>query len=96
MSQQLEFHVSDHGFISSACISFETARAAKVHWLSDTYLIPEVVRIAQQMGYSAKEIAQVGELLEDLHEMNVVFRKGTVVIPDDTGMPSGLVRLERA
>jgi hypothetical protein len=77
-------------FIASALISDEVARVAKVRWLNGIRLREEVAQLAVRMGFTSREIAQVGELLEDLREGEVVYRGGAVVLPDELGNPVGL------
>jgi hypothetical protein len=82
--------LADSEFIARAIVTYEAARAAKVRWLPGVCLVPEVARLAGSMGYRPDEIARVGELTEDLQADGVVFLRGSVVILDEEGFPSGL------
>ena len=66
-------------FIARAIIGWEEARGAQVRWLPDARLVPEVVRLAEQMGFGPDQIARVGELTEDLPFGDVVLRRGSVI-----------------
>jgi hypothetical protein len=77
-------------FIASAVIADETGRVAKVRWLEGTRLRPEVAELACRMGFTSAETVQVGELLEDLREGEEVYCRGAVVLPGESGNPTGL------
>ncbi|QEL19237.1 hypothetical protein [Limnoglobus roseus] len=76
-------------FIAYACVSREAGLAARVRWLPTARLTPEVVQIAERMGFFPEEIARVGVLTADLPADGVVFLREAVVIPDEDGVPCG-------
>jgi hypothetical protein len=77
-------------FVASAVIADETSRMAKVRWHTGICLVPEVAHLASRMGFTSSEILSIGELLEDLREGEVTYRRGAVVLPDEFGNPTGL------
>jgi hypothetical protein len=76
----------------NAVIGQRDGRIARVTWHAGRRLPAELVPVALQLGYSESELNNydIGELTEDLNVGDEVYRRGSLVLPDEKGLPASL------